>query len=265
MAVRIGDAGTGGGDLDLRLVPEFDGVSQDIAEWIDKLELVCRLKGVESQESVIPLRLTGGAFSVYQQLDEESKNDAKKIKEALVTAFAADKFSAFEQFVARRLRANESVDVYLADLRRLSRLAGGVNDGVLACAFVAGLPEETRHALRSGSRMESLDLAQIVARARALMADYTTVAAVAQRPGQAPILNGGAKREGPVLCFICRRTGHLARQCRTGRSRGACFSCGQFGHFAAKCPGNGNGEEASAPASSPGLALVDPCRSGACQ
>ena len=41
--------------MDLRLVPEFDGASQDVAEWIDKLELVCRLKGVENQENVIPL------------------------------------------------------------------------------------------------------------------------------------------------------------------------------------------------------------------
>ena len=254
MAVRIGDAGATGGDVDLRLVPEFDGTSQDIAEWIDKLELVCRLKGVERQENVIPLRLTGGAFSVYQQLDDESKSDARKIKEALLTAFAADKFSAFEQFVARRLRPNESVDVYLANLRRLSRLAGGINDGVHACAFVAGLPEETRHALRSGSRMESLELSQIVARARALMADCPTVAAAAQRSAEPTGLSGGARQEGPVLCFNCRRPGHLARQCRAGRSRGACFSCGQFGHFAARCPGNERGEEASAPASSPGRA-----------
>ena len=92
MSTGIGDTG---GDMDLRLVPEFDGASQDVAEWIDKLELVCRLKGVENQENVIPLRLTGGAFSVYQQLDDDCKKDAKKIKEALITAFAADKFSAF--------------------------------------------------------------------------------------------------------------------------------------------------------------------------
>ena len=144
--------------MNLRLVPEFDGASQDVAEWIDKLELVCRLKGVESQENVIPLRLTGGAFSVYQQLADDCKKDAKKIKEALLTAFAVDKFTAYEQLVTRRLRPNESVDVYLADLRRLSRLAGAMNETVLACAFVAGLPEEMRLTLRSGSRMESLDL-----------------------------------------------------------------------------------------------------------
>ena len=62
-----GDAVPGavrGGDIDLRLVPEFDGASQDVAEWIDKLELVCRLKGVADQENIIHLRLTGGAFSM---------------------------------------------------------------------------------------------------------------------------------------------------------------------------------------------------------
>ena len=237
--------------MDLRLVPEFDGASQDVAEWIDKLELVCRLKGVENQENVIPLRLTGGAFSVYQQLDDDCKKDAKKIKEALITAFAADKFSAFEQLVNRRLRSNESVDVYLAELRRLSRLAGGMNDTVLACAFVAGMPDDMRHSLRSGSRVESLELSQILARARALMVDNPVAALATQGHQEHREVTGSSRLKEPITCFNCRRPGHIARQCPAGRSRGACFSCGRYGHIAAKCPGNEGGGEASAPASSP--------------
>ena len=38
-------------------------------------------------------------------------------------------------------------------------------DKSLACAFVAGLPESVRQLLRAGSRMESLDLPQILPRA----------------------------------------------------------------------------------------------------
>lgn len=252
MTDRSGDAGAASVDMDLRLVPEFDGTSQDVAEWIDKLELVCRLKEVQSQENVIPLRLTGGAFSVYQQLDEDCKKDAKKIKEALLSAFAVDKYTAYERLVTRRLGPNESVDVYLADLRRLSRLAGGVNETVLACAFVAGLPEEIRHSLRSGSRMESLELVQIVARARALTVDGSVVAVAAHNYRGKCKPDGVSRRMEQVVCFNCGRPGHLARQCQAGRSRGACFSCGRHGHFAARCPGNEDGGEASAPASSPG-------------
>ena len=41
----------------------------------------------------------GGAFAVFQLLKEEDKRDFDWIKAALYTAFAADGFMAFDQFV----------------------------------------------------------------------------------------------------------------------------------------------------------------------
>ena len=67
--------------------------------------------------TVLPLRLTGGAFAVYQQLTEEDKRDSGKIKLALRTAFAVDSFTAYELFVSQRLQPGETVDVLLAELR----------------------------------------------------------------------------------------------------------------------------------------------------
>ena len=92
--------------------------------------------------SVVPLRLTDGAFVVYQQLAETDKENFNRIREALLKAFAFDAFVAYEQFVTRKLKHGEAVDVYLAELRRLSILIGGLPDRAIACAFVAGLPEE---------------------------------------------------------------------------------------------------------------------------
>ncbi|KFD59597.1 hypothetical protein M514_28223 [Trichuris suis] len=52
--------------LDLRLIPEYDGTArQSIAEWLEKVELVCKLRGIDNIADVIPLRLTDGAFAVY--------------------------------------------------------------------------------------------------------------------------------------------------------------------------------------------------------
>ena len=51
--------------MDLRLISEFDGESQSVVEWIDKLELVCRLRGIKDLHTIAPLRLVGGAFAVY--------------------------------------------------------------------------------------------------------------------------------------------------------------------------------------------------------
>ena len=63
--------------FDLRLIPEYDGTDkQSVVEWLKKLELVCKLREVSDVAGVIPLRLTAGAFAVYQQLPE---GDRKKV------------------------------------------------------------------------------------------------------------------------------------------------------------------------------------------
>ena len=112
--------------MDLRLIQEFSGDGfVNVIEWLEKAELVCALRGITRLEAVLPLRLTGGAFAVYQQLTAEDKADSGKIKFALKTAFAVDAFTAYELFVARRLQPGETVDVYLAELRRLAVPFGG--------------------------------------------------------------------------------------------------------------------------------------------
>ena len=51
----------------------------------------------------------------------------------------ADKFNAFDQFVTRRLRRGESVEEFLADLHRLTRLVGELlPDRWMTCTFVSG-------------------------------------------------------------------------------------------------------------------------------
>lgn len=251
----------------LRLIPEFDGTSGTaIAEWLEKVELVCSLRGVTALQNVIPLRLTGGAFAVYQQLPATAKKDAAKITEALTTAFGTDAFSAYEAFAARRLEPNETVDVYLAALKKLANSFGGIPDKALSCAFVAGLPENARHTLRAASRMEALTLEQLLSRARAIMAEEPRIscAGYAQRHVERTKTSGRAAANDPT-CFECGGANHLARDClqrrrnrRSGGERaqwspkGRCFRCGANGHRAASCPGNEEGEKESAPASSLG-------------
>ncbi|MPC63075.1 hypothetical protein E2C01_057167 [Portunus trituberculatus] len=158
--------------LDLRLILEYDGSGAlSVVEWIEKLELICKLHNVSDVASVIPLRLSGGAFTIYLQLAEADRKKVEKIKEALLAAFAMDPYIANEQFISRKLQAGESPDVFLAELRRLASLFGGMSEKGLACAFVAGLPESIRGLLRAGSRMETLDLPQILARTRAVVHD----------------------------------------------------------------------------------------------
>ena len=65
----------------------------------------------------------------------------------------------------------ESCDVYLAELRRLGVLFGGVSDKTLMCAFVAGLPDNVRQVLRAVTRLESMNVQEVLIRARAVMTD----------------------------------------------------------------------------------------------
>lgn len=259
---------------ELRLIPEFDGTNHVVTEWLEKLELVCEVRERKDLAKIVPLRLTAGAFAVYQQLSTEDKSTYEKVKGALLSAFAVDKYNAYEQFVTRKLREGEAVDVYLADLRRLATLFGGMTEDGVGCAFIAGLPETVRRTLRAGSRMEKMDVSELLTRARAVLVEEDVVfaaAAVTGHQGRAvvPAAPAGLQAAG-VFCYSCKQPNHLARDClagyggrgRGGRSGGGrgggargsirrCFFCNRSGHLIAQCPENDAGEAVSAPASSP--------------
>ena len=260
------------GQFDIKLIPEYDGSSaQSVVEWLEKLELVCKLRGVKDVASVIPLRLTGFAFVVYLQLAEEDRKCTEKVKKALLAAFAVDPYVAYEQFVTRKLCSAEPPDVYLAELRQLTSLFGGISDKALACAFVAGLPGGVRQLLRAGSRMESLDLDQILARTRAVIRDDSPFGSSVACLGATTYPSATSRvTETSQRCYVCNGPNHFARDClahhhsdsaggRAARSVGnrsqrrvKCFQCGGLGHIASACPGNECGEGASAPAFSHG-------------
>ncbi|CDW58762.1 hypothetical protein TTRE_0000708701 [Trichuris trichiura] len=89
------------------------------------------MRGITNIANVVPLRLTGSAFAVYLQLTDEEKKSAEEVKQNLLATFAVDSFLAYKQFVARRLGGDESLDVFLVELRRLASLFSGVSDKAL--------------------------------------------------------------------------------------------------------------------------------------
>ena len=80
---------------------------------VENSEDSCKLRGVTDVASVIPLRLNGGAFAVYLQLDEDFRKSKEEVKEALLAVFAVNPNEAYELFIAKRLRAGESPDIYI--------------------------------------------------------------------------------------------------------------------------------------------------------
>ena len=220
--------------FDVRLVPEYDGTG-DVVEWFTRATLLCEMRGVDLM-TVIPLRLAGGAFAVWSQLQADDRRSLIAVRSALFAAFALDQFAAYDAFSDRRLRPGESPDVYLSELRRLAALFGGVPDRTLLCAFVAGLPESVRQTVRAGTRAESLDLNSTLARVRAVLSDdrSITMAAAAGRGKPAAARGRSSVGQRRVRrCWTCGAPNHISPQCPV------------------KYPGNENGDVASAPASSP--------------
>ena len=73
---------------------------------------------------------------MYRQLTEDVKSDYAKLMKALTTAFSTNAFFSYEQLRSRVLSDGESVDLYLADLRRLVNLIGQTEADPLLCSDV---------------------------------------------------------------------------------------------------------------------------------
>ena len=121
--------------FDLNLIPEFDSspLGPSVIEWFEKAEWVCKLFRIKEPSMMISLRLTKGTYAVYQQLGDDA--DLEEIKHALYMAFGTDLFITWKQFVRRWLEPSETVDVYLADLRRLAVSFVGATDHILESTF----------------------------------------------------------------------------------------------------------------------------------
>ena len=217
-AVRVSD-----------IVQCFNGEG-DVVQWIEKLELVAELRGITDVQKILPLFLEGPAFAVYRKMNPAQKGDLSAIKNALTDAFSLNPFQAYEQ-LTRRKWCDEPVDVFLSDLRRLAKCAGIENEELMRRAFVVGLPPGVSRELRALVKIDSLNLSEILTRARALLAEQvegnSSYVATARKDGK--------MRRETKRCFRCDGP-HLMKDCKVSRLRRiVCWTCGEEGHVARQC------------------------------
>ena len=81
---------------------------------VKKVKLVVKLHKLNC---IIPLLLRGNAFSVFDQMKVEDKEDEEKIEEALVNTLSIGRFTAYASFINRKFNLFEPVDVFLSDLK----------------------------------------------------------------------------------------------------------------------------------------------------
>ena len=151
-------------------------------------------------------------------MDKRDKEDATKIRAALLAAFAINPFQAYEEFRSRTCGEGESsADVYLSALRRLATLAGIVDEAVLRCAFVTGLPRTVSAQLQATTDIGIMPLDdhldEVIARA-ALLSQLSEVRFGAAAGNARPVVNKSSgnswmqqKRSGrtqrPIRCYPC--------------------------------------------------------------
>ena len=194
--------------FDIPLIPEFSGAATDtpIIEWLEDLELTCKLCKITKVERVLPLRLKGAARETYRQLSKEQHDDVEEIKRALIKAYGTDSFVAFEQFTTRRLRPEETADEFLTGLQQLARLVGKMPPKCwIKSAFVNGLPSDVKGLLRSSTRLETLTLRAVLERACAVLEDTRDehLAAVARPEQTSHNTNIHKSGQSDVTCFRC--------------------------------------------------------------
>ena len=244
------------------VITKFNG-EEDVAAWLDRLELVAGLQKVDNLTAVIPMFLEGPAYDVYSQLSVEDKRSLTQLKKQLKEAFGVTLTQAFAAFKTRTLVSGEAPDAFLAELRRLARTVcadgdEGTVDQFVACQFVDGLPELTHsqlRALKSGGEWGADDSARSVQRVCYSSRDWTLLAVFwdkLQRVGR-----GGNSRIGPSggrqanqtvrkvvhqaaepRCYGCNRVGHVRRDCQV-----CCFLCNELGHMRHNCPNQIQGND----------------------
>ena len=139
----------------------------------------------------------------------------------------------------------------------------------MSCAFVAGLPDRVKQVLRAGVRIESLDLNQIVEKARMLLIEepnsdaafFARGTSKGNDRGRESITVRGNSQHKPIIrtCFKCGLPNHFARESPTnvqsdpGRVSATssearvCYRCNKPGHIARDCNLNSQEEKPSTP------------------
>ena len=229
----------------LSLLKAFGGGrSEDLETFLAKFKVVAKIQGWQTKEKraeYLPLFLDKDAFTVWSQLDDSSRKDDTLIYEQLRSAFGSTKEEAYVKFVRRQLRTDETVDVYMADLRRLLRCSGHTEvseDPVLKQQFLSGLPVEFAGQICLQNAASSLKICQCADQVKALRsAQRVTRQFPSSVSAAASSSNKGSSSTAvpsSVLCFHCKQSGHKRSLCP--QLKGKCFHCKEKGHMLANCP-----------------------------
>lgn len=222
----------------LKLVKPYDG-SGDISKWLDKLKMLIKLQGLDLNTSeVIPYFLEGNAYELFSQLDKNVATDSALLEKSLQDAFGLDSFEAFEILRCKRWDGTETVDVYMAEIKRLASICNLKNDDFVKHSFITGLPKETAHQLRIQLKFADVTLSELVEKTRVLLKHNKESCMAMQTDFRRLQVT-----KQTFYCNKCNKSGHTAKFCRSKEDYRRCFKCDKVGHVAKNCQSAENDNE----------------------
>lgn len=250
------------------LLPTFDGPSQNIELWLERVDAVQRVYRVP--DSVMQLlavgKLTGKAKEWYLSKVEFILMDWNTFKSELRKMYGIRQnvVALRKNFEKRRWRAGERFADYYHDKVRLGNLAG-IPENELILYLVDGFDNKTlqnqaRMMLgQFGSSEDLFNIMMTVANDNSTVSvnRHVSVTSSSGASGTGPssgrtttthgapsvvgsrtaAMRGRGNTRLIGRCFNCFREGHRASDCdKPARARGSCFSCGEMGHLIQDCP-----------------------------
>ena len=203
----------------------LDGDGESFSEWLERLELVASTCKWDDQAKLVNVAtcLRGIASRFYRSCTPQQRSSYNELVTALRSRFTPVHIQSVQSSIFHEWRqhANETVDDYAQDLRRLfhraysSAHSGGeakaMGKSVLAYQFIAGLVDRLKAKMvgRNGTFEELLVQARFEeARVKNINSSQGGFHTAAGQQSQKQLLQ--KKTRG---CFSCGGTGHYARDC----------------------------------------------------
>ena len=242
---------------------EFNMETDDFIEYSERFDNFLTANQITEEtltKSTFIATIGGPAYKLLRSL---SQNDTKSKTYAQLTKLMTDHLSPKPNEIATRFtfykrdrKSGESVNEYIAELRRLSENCnfGDSLDTYLRDRFVCGLNSESVQ--QKLLTMKDVTLNSALDTARTYEKAYKDARAIRGGLVEEPIhklgSNTGKSVEGDRKeCFRCGSQYHLANNCSFSNSE--CYNCGKTGHTRKKCR---NGKKSSSGSDKKGTAGI---------